>query len=153
MMRALVSIRAPHSHAGRPLCRQSIQSRGILCNVLRRLKLRARMALTSGTKLGPYESQSPLGASGMGDVYRARDPRLDRSVAIKILPAAFSSGADRLQRFQQEARVLSSLTTATFSLSSTLATRTVPTTWFQVERLPMRTKYFDRSLRRSSALE
>lgn len=67
------------------------------------------MALTSGTKLGPYEIQSPLGAGGMGEVYRARDTRLDRSVAIKILPAAFSSDTDRLQRFQQEARVLSSL--------------------------------------------
>jgi serine/threonine protein kinase len=67
------------------------------------------MALTSGTKLGPYEIQSPLGAGGMGEVYRARDTRLDRSVAIKILPAGFSSDADRLQRFQQEARVLSSL--------------------------------------------
>jgi serine/threonine protein kinase len=77
--------------------------------VLRRLKLRARIALTSGTKLGPYEIQTPLGASGMVEAYRARDTRLDRSVAIRILPAAFSSGADRLQRFQQEARVLSSL--------------------------------------------
>jgi eukaryotic-like serine/threonine-protein kinase len=67
------------------------------------------MVLTSGTKLGPYEIQAPLGAGGMGEVYRARDPRLDRSVAIKILPAGFSSDADRLQRFQQEARVLSSL--------------------------------------------
>ncbi|MGB9074029.1 MAG: protein kinase [Terriglobales bacterium] len=67
------------------------------------------MALTSGTKLGPYEIQSPLGAGGMGEVYRARDTRLERSVAIKILPAAFSSDTERLQRFQQEARVLSSL--------------------------------------------
>ncbi|MGD0793702.1 MAG: protein kinase [Terriglobales bacterium] len=67
------------------------------------------MALTSGSKLGLYEIQSPLGAGGMGEVYRARDTRLDRSVAIKILPAAFSSDADRLQRFQQEARFLSSL--------------------------------------------
>src|ERR1039458_8833789 len=67
------------------------------------------MALTSGTMFGPYEIQSPLGAGGMGEVYRARDTRLDRSVAIKILPAAFSSDPDRLQRFQQEARVLSSL--------------------------------------------
>src|SRR5579872_1103868 len=67
------------------------------------------MALTSGTKLGPYEIQSPLGAGGMGEVYRARDTRLDRSVAIKILPAAFASDADSLLRFQQEARVLSAL--------------------------------------------
>ena len=67
------------------------------------------MPLTAGTKLGPYEIQSPLGAGGMGEVYRARDTRLDRSVAIKILPSAFSSDSDRLQRFQQEARILSSL--------------------------------------------
>ncbi len=67
------------------------------------------MALTSGTKLGPYEIQSPLGAGGMGEVYRARDTRLERIVAIKILPAAFASDADRLLRFQQEARVLSAL--------------------------------------------
>ncbi len=67
------------------------------------------MVLTSGTKIGPYEIQSPLGAGGMGEVYRARDTRLERSVAIKILPAVFSSDTDRLQRFQQEARVLSSL--------------------------------------------
>jgi eukaryotic-like serine/threonine-protein kinase len=67
------------------------------------------MSLTSGTKLGPYEIQAPLGAGGMGEVYRARDTRLERSVAIKILPATFSSDPDRLQRFQQEARILSSL--------------------------------------------
>ncbi len=67
------------------------------------------MALTYGTKLGPYEIQSPLGAGGMGEVYRARDTRLERIVAIKILPAAFASDADRLSRFQQEARVLSAL--------------------------------------------
>src|SRR2546422_4300672 len=67
------------------------------------------MALTSGTKLGPYEIVAPLGAGGMGEVYRARDTRLERTVAIKILPAAFSSDADRLQRFEHEARVLSSL--------------------------------------------
>src|SRR3989442_8944834 len=67
------------------------------------------MALTSGTKLGPYEIQSPLGAGGMGEVYRARDTRLDRSVAIKILSAAFSADCDRLGRFEQEARSASAL--------------------------------------------
>lgn len=67
------------------------------------------MPLATGTNLGPYKIESPLGAGGMGEVYRASDTRLARSVAIKILPAAFSSDADRLQRFQQEARVLSSL--------------------------------------------
>src|SRR6266446_2505863 len=67
------------------------------------------VALTSGTRLGPYAIVSPLGAGGLGEVYRARDTRLDRTVAIKILPAVFSSDADRLQRFEHEARVLSSL--------------------------------------------
>ena len=50
----------------------------------------ARMTLTSGTKLGPYEIVSPLGAGGMGEVYRARDPRLRREVAVKVLPQTFS---------------------------------------------------------------
>jgi predicted ATPase len=67
------------------------------------------MALTSGAKLGPYEIVGPLGAGGMGEVYRARDARLDRSVAIKILPAAFSTDSDRLHRFEQEARSASAL--------------------------------------------
>jgi len=62
------------------------------------------MALTSGSKLGPYEIQSPLGAGGMGEVYRARDARLSRDVAIKILPASFSADPDRLARFAQESR-------------------------------------------------
>src|SRR6202007_2214704 len=62
------------------------------------------MALSSGTKLGPYEIRSPLGAGGMGEVYRARDTRLNRDVAIKILPASFSADPDRLQRFCQESR-------------------------------------------------
>ncbi len=67
------------------------------------------MPLTSGTKLGPYEIQSPLGAGGMGEVYRARDPRLDRIVAIKILPASFSADPERLQRFAQESRAAAAL--------------------------------------------
>ena len=67
------------------------------------------MPLAAGTKLGPYEILSPLGAGGMGEVYRARDTRLDRAVAIKILPAGFASDPDRLQRFEHEARVLSTL--------------------------------------------
>jgi serine/threonine protein kinase/Tol biopolymer transport system component len=67
------------------------------------------MALSSGAKLGPYEIQSPLGAGGMGEVYRARDTRLGRDVAIKVLPESFATDPDRLQRFQQEARVLSAL--------------------------------------------
>jgi predicted ATPase len=67
------------------------------------------MALASGTKLGPYEIIAPLGAGGMGEVYRARDTRLERSVAIKILPDAFSADRDRLQRFEEEARSASAL--------------------------------------------
>src|SRR6266850_1577290 len=58
------------------------------------------MALTNGTKLGPYEIVAPLGAGGMGEVYRARDTRLERTVAIKILPAQFSSDPLRKQRFE-----------------------------------------------------
>ena len=67
------------------------------------------MPLTSGTKLGPYEIQSPIGAGGMGEVYRARDARLNRDVAIKILPASFSADAERLQRFAQESRAAAAL--------------------------------------------
>jgi Tol biopolymer transport system component len=62
------------------------------------------MTLSAGTRLGPYEIRSPLGAGGMGEVYRAKDPRLGRDVAIKVLPASFSADADRLRRFEQEAR-------------------------------------------------
>src|SRR5664279_922717 len=67
------------------------------------------MALTSGTKLGPYEIVASIGAGGMGEVYRARDARLNRDVAIKILPASFSADPDRLQRFAQEARAAAAL--------------------------------------------
>jgi eukaryotic-like serine/threonine-protein kinase len=67
------------------------------------------MALTSGTKLGPHEIQSQLGAGGMGEVYRARDTRLERIVAIKVLPASFSAEPERLRRFEQEARSVAAL--------------------------------------------
>lgn len=67
------------------------------------------MALTSGTKLGPYEIQSPLGAGGMGEVYRAVDTRLDRTVAIKVLPAHLSSDPELKQRLEREAKTISSL--------------------------------------------
>jgi hypothetical protein len=62
------------------------------------------MALSSGSRLGPYEILAPLGAGGMGEVYRAKDPRLGRDVAIKVLPASFSADPDRLRRFEREAR-------------------------------------------------
>src|SRR6516165_3028837 len=67
------------------------------------------MGLASGTKLGPYEIAAPLGAGGMGEVYRARDTRLDRSVAIKILPAHLADRAEASERFEREARAISSL--------------------------------------------
>jgi len=67
------------------------------------------MALTSGTKLGPYEIVSLVGAGGMGEVYRARDSRLRRDVAVKILPPSFAQDADRLRRFEQEVRVVGAL--------------------------------------------
>ncbi|MEO6007063.1 MAG: serine/threonine-protein kinase, partial [Vicinamibacteraceae bacterium] len=67
------------------------------------------MTLLPGRRLGPYEVRQPLGAGGMGEVYLAHDTRLQRSVAIKVLPAAFAEHADRLQRFEQEARATATL--------------------------------------------
>src|SRR6201981_1660494 len=67
------------------------------------------MALTSGTKLGPYEIVAPLGAGGMGEVYRARDIRLDRTVAIKVLASHLASSPELKQRMEREARAISSL--------------------------------------------
>ena len=67
------------------------------------------MTLASGMKFGPYEILSPLGAGGMGEVYRARDGKLNRDVAIKVLPEAVAEDAERLARFQREAQVLASL--------------------------------------------
>jgi eukaryotic-like serine/threonine-protein kinase len=67
------------------------------------------MSLPSGSQLGPYTIAGPLGAGGMGEVYRARDSRLGRDVAIKVLPSSSSADADRLQRFEQEARAAAAL--------------------------------------------
>jgi Tol biopolymer transport system component/predicted Ser/Thr protein kinase len=67
------------------------------------------MALTRGTKLGPYEILEPIGAGGMGDVYKARDTRLERTVAVKVLPSRFSANAEMRQRFEREAQAIASL--------------------------------------------
>jgi serine/threonine protein kinase len=67
------------------------------------------MALSAGDRLGPYEIVEPLGTGGMGEVHRARDTKLDRDVALKVLPEAFTSDADRLARFEREAKLLASL--------------------------------------------
>jgi len=67
------------------------------------------VTLTAGTRLGPYEVLAPVGAGGMGEVYRARDTKLDRSVALKILPELFAQNPDRLARFEREAKTLAAL--------------------------------------------
>src|SRR5579871_604630 len=67
------------------------------------------MALAAGTRLGPYEVAAPIGAGGMGEVYRARDTNLDRDVAIKVLPSSFAQEPERLARFEREAKVLAAL--------------------------------------------
>ena len=71
--------------------------------------MRAAMALNPGTKLGPYEIGVPLGAGGMGEVYRARDGRLGRDVAVKVLPPSLANDKDRLRRFEQEAKTVAAL--------------------------------------------
>src|ERR1700682_3537281 len=67
------------------------------------------MALTAGTKLGPYEIQSPIGAGGMGEVYKARDTRLDRVVALKTLRAHLADRPELRERFKREAKTIASL--------------------------------------------
>ena len=67
------------------------------------------MALVTGTRLGSYEIRGPLGSGGMGEVYRARDSKLNRDVALKVLPDLFANDPERLPRFQSEAQVLASL--------------------------------------------
>src|SRR5256885_15334510 len=67
------------------------------------------MTLATGTRLGPYEIVAPRGAGGMGEVYRARDPRLGRDVAIKVLPESVAGEPSRLHRFEQEARAVAAL--------------------------------------------
>ena len=67
------------------------------------------MTLVPSTRLGSFEIVAPLGAGGMGEVYRARDTRLGRDVAVKVLPASFAADAARMARFEREARLLASL--------------------------------------------
>ena len=67
------------------------------------------MPLAPGSRLGPYEILAPIGAGGMGEVYKARDTRLERTVAVKVLPAHLSSSADSRQRFEREAKTISQL--------------------------------------------
>jgi serine/threonine protein kinase len=67
------------------------------------------VTLTAGTRLGPYEILSPVGAGGMGEVYKAKDTRLDRTVAVKVLPPHLSSSEEMRQRFEREARAISQL--------------------------------------------
>ena len=76
----------------------------ILCNMLCRTIIARTMALASGAKIGAYEVLAPLGAAGMGEVYRARDTKLDRDVALKILPESFATDPDRSMRCQREAK-------------------------------------------------
>jgi serine/threonine protein kinase/dienelactone hydrolase len=93
LVAALETLRAPSSGSGRSSPREA----------------KPREPMLAGARLGPYEIVEPLGSGGMGDVYRARDSRLDRQVAIKVLAPEFSEDAERKQRFQREAKTISSL--------------------------------------------
>jgi len=86
------------------------------------------MALSAGTRLGPYEVLAPVGAGGMGEVYRARDTRLDRTVAVKVLPAHLSRSEEIRQRFEREARAISSLSHPHICALYDVAIRTGPST-------------------------
>jgi serine/threonine protein kinase len=83
------------------------------------------MNLAAGTRLGPYEIQSAIGAGGMGEVYKAKHTRLDRTVAIKVLPEAFAADPERIARFQREAKTLAALNrlhiAAIYGMSSSIA--------------------------------
>lgn len=87
------------------------------------------MTLTTGSRLGPYEVVAPLGVGGMGEVYRARDTRLGRDVAVKVLPQHLSTQPEVRARFEREAKMISSLNHRTSAFSSTSASRTASTIW------------------------
>ncbi len=82
------------------------------------------MTLEPGTRLGPYEIVAPLGAGGMGEVWRARDTRLGREVALKFLPAGFADDPERHARFEREAKVLASLNHPNIATSTASSTST-----------------------------
>jgi eukaryotic-like serine/threonine-protein kinase len=86
------------------------------------------MSLAPGVRLGPYEVVSPLGAGGMGEVYKARDPRLGRDVAIKVLPGSVGADPSRLHRFAQEARAVAALSHTNILAILDIGTRDIPRT-------------------------
>src|SRR5688500_17337784 len=98
------------------------------------------MSLAPGTRLGPYEIVSPLGAGGMGEVYKGIDTRLDRAVAIKVLPEHVASDAALKQRFDREAKIISSSTIRISVRCTTSLARTASTSWscstWKVKRSP-----------------
>src|SRR5215203_4701916 len=92
------------------------------------------MALEPGTRLGPYEIVSPAGAGGMGEVYRARDTRLDRTVALKVLPPDLNNDPAARQRFEREARAVAALSHPHSARFTTSGSRTGPTSWWRGRR-------------------
>ena len=102
------------------------------------------MRLSAGTRRGPYEILAPIGAGGMGEVYRARDGKLGREVALKVLAPGFASDPDRMARFEREARVLASLNHANIATIYGLEEAAIvmelvegPTLADRIERGPM----------------
>ena len=86
--------------------------------------------LTAGTRLGPYEILSPLGAGGMGEVYKARDTRLNRTVALKVLPSAFAHDLELRERFEREAQAIAGLRHPNICVLHDIAIRRVLNSWF-----------------------
>src|SRR4249920_3662417 len=105
---------------------------------------RGCMPLTTGSKLGTYEIVAPIGAGGMGEVFRARDARLGRDVALKVLPDLFAKDPDRLARFKREAQLLAALNhpniAAIYGLEDTGATRFIVMELVEGESLDARLK-------------